>query len=176
MRQVEYRTADESDVPTIVELVESAYRGEASRVGWTTEADVLDGQRTDAAMVLEILADPDSCLLVAERAGEIVACCHLERHEGYAYFGMFAVRPGEQNGGIGRAILAEAERRVRADWQVREMHMTVIGVREELIAWYERRGYARTGKKSPFPYDDERFGQPLRDDLDFELLVKELSS
>jgi ribosomal protein S18 acetylase RimI-like enzyme len=174
MRQVEYRTAHESDVAAIVELVESAYRGEASRVGWTTEADVLDGQRTDAEMVREILADPDSRLLVAERAGEIVACCHLEHHEGYAYFGMFAVRPGKQNGGIGRAVLAEAERQVRADWRVREMHMTVIGVRDELIAWYERRGYARTGKKSPFPYDDERFGQPLRDDLDFELLVKEL--
>jgi ribosomal protein S18 acetylase RimI-like enzyme len=159
--------ADDSDVSAIVDLVESAYRGQASRAGWTTEADVLDGQRVDATMVEEILADPDSRLLIAERAGEIVACCQVERHEGYAYFGMFAVRPGEQRGGIGRAVLAEAERQVRDDWQAREMHMTVIQVREELIAWYERRGYARTGKTSPFPYGDERFGQPRRDDLEF---------
>jgi len=171
---VKYRIARAADVPAIIELVESAYRGEASRVGWTTEADVLDGQRTDAQMVQEILADPDSRLLVAERAGEIVACCQLERHYGYAYFGMFAVRPGEQGGGIGRAVLAEAERQVRDDWQAREMHMTVIRVREELIAWYERRGYARTGKTSPFPYGDERYGEPRRDDLEFELLIKKL--
>lgn len=155
-------------------LVESAYRGEASRAGWTTEADFLDGQRVDEAMIADILNDPDSRLLLAVDGDRILGCCHLERHDGYAYFGMFAVRPVEQGGGIGGAVLAEAERRARADWGVREMHMTVISVRDELIAWYERRGYARTGKMSPFPYGDERFGRPRRADLEFELLVKEL--
>ena len=88
---------------------------------------------------------------------------------------MFAVRPGAQGGGIGREILAEAERQVRADWQVREMHMTVISVRHELIAWYERRGYRRTGAIEPFPYQDQRFGAPRRTDLAFVVLEKPLA-
>lgn len=171
---MEYRIARPPDVPAVVALVESAYRGDASRAGWTTEADFLDGRRTDEVMVSEIVADPDSRLLLAFDADRLIACCHVERHEDYAYFGMFAVSPAEQGGGVGRAVLAEAERQAREDWRVREMHMTVISVRAELIAWYERRGYARTGKTSPFPYGDERFGQPRRDDLEFELLVKPL--
>lgn len=171
---MEFRIAQPQDVPEVVTLVESAYRGASSRAGWTSEADFLDGQRADDTMISDILRDPDSRLLLAFDADRLVGCCHLERHEGYAYFGMFAVRPGEQGGGIGRAILAEAERQVREDWQAREMHMTVISVRAELIAWYERRGYARTGKTSPFPYGDDRFGEPRRDDLEFELLVKQL--
>jgi ribosomal protein S18 acetylase RimI-like enzyme len=172
---VEHRIAEPQDVPEIVVLVESAYRGESSRTGWTSEADFLDGQRADETMILDILNDPDSRLLVAvDDRSRILGCCHLERHDGYAYFGMFAVRPGVQGGGIGREILAEAERQVLADWPVREMHMNFISVRDELIAWYERRGYTRTGKMSPFPYGDDRFGQPRRDDLEFELLIKEL--
>jgi ribosomal protein S18 acetylase RimI-like enzyme len=171
---VEFRIAQPGDAPRIVALVESAYRGDASRVGWTTEADLLDGQRTDDAMVLGILTDPDSRLLLAYAGDRLVACCHVERHDGFAHFGMFAVSPAEQGGGIGRALLAEAERQVRADWRAGEMHMTVISVRAELIAWYERRGYVRTGKTSPFPYGDDRFGRPRRDDLEFELLMKQL--
>ena len=171
---MEFRTARPADVPEIVALVESAYRGDASRAGWTTEADLLDGQRTDEPMVQEILDDPDSRLLLAVGGGQVVACCHLERHDDHAYFGMFAVRPGEQGGGVGRALLEEAERQARDDWRVREMHMTVISVRAELIAWYERRGYTRTGKMSPFPYGDDRFGLARRDDLEFELLTKPL--
>jgi GNAT superfamily N-acetyltransferase len=174
-----FRTADESDVPALVALVESAYRGEASRAGWTTEADLLDGQRTDPEGVAGVIRAPGSLMLVAERDGEPVACCQLERREGgageaVAYFGMFAVRPALQGGGLGRTVLAEAERVARERWRAREMHMTVITARADLIAWYERRGYVRTGRTSPFPYGDERFGVPLRDDLEFELLVKPL--
>ncbi|SFK83776.1 GNAT family N-acetyltransferase [Streptomyces pini] len=174
-----FRTAREDDVPTLVALVESAYRGETSRAGWTTEADLLDGQRTDPEGVADVVRTPGSLMLIAERDGEPVACCQLERREGgagetVAYFGMFAVRPVLQGGGFGRAVLAEAERTVRERWGAREMHMTVITARADLIAWYERRGYARTGRTSPFPYGDERFGAPLRDDLEFELLVKSL--
>jgi ribosomal protein S18 acetylase RimI-like enzyme len=87
---------------------------------------------------------------------------------------MFAVSPALQGAGLGKTIIAEAERRAREAWDVTEMHMTVISVREDLIAWYERRGYRRTGEMSPFPYGDERFGIPQRDDLQFELLVKPL--
>ncbi|MFD8142540.1 GNAT family N-acetyltransferase [Streptomyces sp. NPDC059708] len=169
-----FRSAVAEDVPALVALVESAYRGDASRAGWTTEADYLDGQRTDLNGVAAIIADPDSTLLVVERAGELVACCQLEHRGDHAYFGMFAVRPGLQGGGLGKEVMAEAERRAREDWKVAEMRMTVVNVREELIAYYVRRGYRRTGELSPFPYGDERFGIPLRDDLAFELLVKAL--
>lgn len=171
-----FRAAGVDDVPAVVALVESAYRGERSRAGWTTEADILGGQRTDPEAVLEVVQDRQSVLLLAfSSAGTLSACCHLEKHDDYAYFGMFAVRPERQRGGIGKTVLEEAERVVRSRWGTREMHMTVISVREELIAWYERRGYRRTGKMSPFPYGDERFGLPKRDDLEFELLVKELA-
>ncbi|HEV7627874.1 MAG TPA: GNAT family N-acetyltransferase, partial [Streptomyces sp.] len=119
--------------------------------------------------------DAGSIMLAVERAGELVACCQLERRGDDAYFGMFAVRPELQGAGLGKAVLAEAERTVRAEWGAREMQMTVIQQREDLISWYERRGYARTGKLSPFPYGDERFGIPQRSDLAFELLVKPLA-
>ncbi|MFD7229878.1 GNAT family N-acetyltransferase [Streptomyces sp. NPDC059881] len=169
-----YRDATEADVPALVELVESAYRGDTSRSGWTTEADILDGQRTDPDGVRQVISAPGSRLLVVHRDDELVACCQLEHRGDAAYFGMFAVRPGLQGGGLGKRILAEAERTAREAWGVGEMHMTVISVREELIAWYERRGYRRTGRMTPFPYGDERFGVPQRDDLQFELLVKPL--
>ncbi|MFF7299967.1 GNAT family N-acetyltransferase [Streptomyces sp. NPDC090085] len=169
-----FRSAVEADVPALVTLVESAYRGDASRAGWTTEADYLDGQRTDPDGVRAVIDSPDSVLLVVERSGEVVACCQLEHRGDHVYFGMFAVRPGLQGGGLGKEILAEAERRARETWGAAEMRMTVVNVREELIAYYVRRGYRRTGELSPFPYGDERFGIPLRDDLAFELLVKPL--
>jgi ribosomal protein S18 acetylase RimI-like enzyme len=169
-----FRDATEADVDTLVALIESAYRGDASRAGWTTEADILEGQRTDPQGVLEVVESPDSRLLTVERDGTVVACCQLEHRGEYAYFGMFAVSPTLQGAGLGKAVIAEAERQARESWGVREMHMTVISVREDLIAWYERRGYRRTGKTSPFPYGDERFGIPQRPDLRFELLVKPL--
>ncbi|MFE6906188.1 GNAT family N-acetyltransferase [Streptomyces erythrochromogenes] len=169
-----FRSAVEADVPELVALVESAYRGDASRAGWTTEADYLDGQRTDPDGVRAVIDSEDGVLLVVERSGELVACCHIEHRGDHAYFGMFAVRPGLQGGGLGKEILAEAERRAGETWGAREMRMTVVNVREELIAYYVRRGYRRTGELSPFPYGDERFGIPLRDDLAFELLVKPL--
>ncbi|MEU9375113.1 GNAT family N-acetyltransferase [Streptomyces sp. NPDC048255] len=169
-----FRSAVEADVPELVALVESAYRGDASRAGWTTEADYLEGRRTDEAGVRQIVDAPDSTLLVVERAGALVACCQLEHRGDHVYFGMFAVRPGLQGGGLGKEILAEAERRAAEVWGAEEMRMTVVNVREELIAYYVRRGYRRTGELSPFPYGDERFGVPLRPDLAFELLVKSL--
>ncbi|MGW2727739.1 GNAT family N-acetyltransferase [Streptomyces sp. NPDC001494] len=169
-----FRDAGDADVDALVVLIESAYRGDASRAGWTTEADILQGQRTDPEGVLEVIKAPDSRLLTVEQGGRIVACCQLEHRGDAAYFGMFAVSPTLQGAGLGKAVIAQAERQARDTWGVTEMHMTVISVREDLIAWYERRGYRRTGETTPFPYGDERFGIPQRDDLRFELLVKPL--
>ena len=169
------RRAVATDVPAIVTLVESAYRGDVSRGGWTTEADFLDGQRVDVAGVTDIVVKPDSIVLLAERAdGALLACCHIENNGNACYFGMFSVRPGLQGSGIGRRMLAEAERIARDEWKSIKIEMTVISIRDELIAWYERRGYRRIGVFKPFPYGDERFGIPKRDDLRFELMEKSL--
>ncbi|MCG6493739.1 GNAT family N-acetyltransferase [Kitasatospora sp. A2-31] len=170
-----FRPATVADVPALVALVESAYRGDASRTGWTTEADLLDGQRTDAEGVTAAVTNPEGVVLVAEPDGELIACCQLERRGRHAYFGMFSVSPGHQGGGLGRAVLAEAERFAEEEWGAVELEMTVIEQRADLIAWYERRGFRRTGVYSPFPYGDERFGIPRRPDLRFEKLVKELT-
>ncbi|MGF1432298.1 GNAT family N-acetyltransferase [Kitasatospora sp. LaBMicrA B282] len=172
--ELHFRPATDQDIPALLDLVESAYRGEASRAGWTTEADLLDGQRTDAPALAETLARPDTRVLLAERAGELLACCTVERRPAGAYFGMFSVHPASQGGGVGRAVLAEAERYVRDEWDAAQLEMTVIVQRDDLIAWYERRGFSRTGELSPFPYGDERFGVPKRPDLAFERLVKVL--
>ncbi|MFJ2833177.1 GNAT family N-acetyltransferase [Streptomyces sp. NPDC087263] len=169
-----FRDATDSDVDALVALIESAYRGDSSRAGWTTEADILEGQRTDPQGVLTVIKSPDSRLVTVERDGAIVACCQLEHRGDHAYFGMFAVSPALQGAGLGKVIIAEAERHAREVWGAEEMHMTVISVREDLIAWYERRGYRRTGRMTPFPYGDEHFGVPQREDLQFELLVKSL--
>jgi ribosomal protein S18 acetylase RimI-like enzyme len=172
--QPTFRPATPADVPALVALIESAYRGDASRAGWTTEADILEGQRTDPEGVLAVVEKADSRLVAVESGGELVACCQLEHRGEHAYFGMFAVRPELQGAGLGKIIIAEAERFARDEWGVAEMHMTVISVREDLIAWYVRRGYQRTGRTTPFPYGEERFGRPTRDDLEFELLTKKL--
>jgi len=169
-----FRLATQDDVTALVTLVESAYRGDSSRVGWTTEADLLDGQRTDPHSMSGIIAKPGSVIVLAERDGELLACANVERLEHAAYFGMFSVRPGLQGGGIGNALIAECERIARADWELKKMRMTVIWTRTELIAWYQRRGYRATGECKEFPYGDPKFGVPKREDLHFEIYEKDL--
>jgi ribosomal protein S18 acetylase RimI-like enzyme len=171
-----FRFAQPGDVPAIVALVESAYRGESSRAGWTTEADLLDGQRTDAEAISAVIAGRDSVMFLAEAGGQLVGCCQLEqRPHADAYFGTFAVRPGGQGQGWGGRILAEAERLARDEWGAGTMVMSVLAQRPDLIAWYERRGYRRTGGRVPFPYGNERFGVPKRPDLAFAILAKPLA-
>lgn len=174
MTALTFRDATHDDIDAIVALVEGTYRGDASRVGWTTEADLLDGMRIDAARVRDDLERAGSRVLLGERDGRLLACANVCIEDGAGYFGMFSVLPGVQGGGIGKQMLAEAERIARVEWQLPVMRMTVIDVRDELIAFYERRGYRRTGIHKPFPYGDARFGIPKRDDLRFEILEKNL--
>jgi ribosomal protein S18 acetylase RimI-like enzyme len=190
MTELHFRDATLADVPAVVALVTSAYRGEASRAGWTTEADLLDGARIDPDLLRADIEREGSRVLLAEleaparqglhgsrdagTAPALVACAHVAVEDGAGYFGMFAVRPGLQRGGIGHALLREAERIVGEEWRLPLMRMGVIDLRDELIAWYQRRGYRRTGVFRPFPYGDTRFGIPRRDDLRFEVLEKPL--
>jgi N-acetylglutamate synthase-like GNAT family acetyltransferase len=166
---VEIRPARASDVPALLDLVTSAYRGDASRAGWTTEADLIDGGRTDDDELTELLPD----LLVAEDETGLLGCCAMTERDGVGYFGTFAVRPTLQGGGVGSQLLAAAEARA-LERGLPAVEMTVLSVREELIAYYERRGYTRTGESRPFPYGVTKNGLPRTDDLEFVVLLKPL--
>lgn len=163
----------------LVELVNSAYRGDTSKVGWTTEADLLGGQRIDAERVQEILANSEMQVLVWPRASDpsegLDACVLLERTGTRAYLGMLTVRPGLQNQGWGREMLETAEQWVATHWNSLAVEMTVISVRQELIQWYERRGYRKTGERRPFPMSDLRFGLPKVEHLEFIVMEKALN-
>lgn len=175
------RRATPLDVDAVVALVTSAYRGEPSRAGWTTEADWIDGDRTNPGEVAGIIAGRESLLLLVEDPDGIgpalEACCQLARSApGVAYFGMFAVRPDRQGKGIGKLLLTEAERFARRTWRAEVMRMTVVDVRADLIDWYGRRGYRLTGETEPFPYGDPAFGIPKVPDLKFAVLAKSLAA
>lgn len=174
--EVRFREALTGDVADVVALVESAYRGEDSRLGWTTEADLLEGQRTDAEGISAIVESLDAVLLLAVLdggiGGGIVGCCELRRMRDCAYFGTFAVNPRRQGGGVGRRLLTYADAEAVRRWGSTAVQLTVIAQRGDLIAWYERLGFVRTGERRPFPYGEERFGLPLRDDLEFVVLSR----
>ena len=170
-----FRPAAPDDVPALHRLVESAYRGDSAKAGWTHEADLLGGQRTDEAELLDILADAGRVILLAEVDGVLTGCVQVaDQGRGLAYLGLLTVDPTRQAGGLGRLLIDAAEAEAVARFGATRMEMTVIRQRAELIAWYERRGYRRTGDYSPFPYGDERFGLPRRDDLRFEVLEQPL--
>src|SRR5205085_10428711 len=129
------RAADAGDVDAIVALVDSAYRGETSRQGWTTEASLLEGQRTDLAAISAAIASANTRLIVAmDAARQLIGCGALERVDPErAYFGTFAVRPSQQGTGLGKRLLAEAERYARSDWGCERLELQVIAQRTELI-------------------------------------------
>ena len=174
MTDLRFRAATVSDVEPIVALVSAAYRGEASTVGWTSEDHLLKGQRTDADMVTAAIADPDGTVQLVERDGRLLGCIQITHAGTAAHFGMFAVDPMLQAGGVGSALLTHAESLAREQWGCTSMDLEVIGQRESLIAYYARRGYRATGDTAPFPYGDERFGIPQRDDLYFAVLRRAL--
>lgn len=165
--------ATRADIPALLTLIHSAYRGDSSRRGWTHEADLLDGQRTDAAALTETLDDPAQLLLVARDGDRLAGCIALTDKRGLGYIGLVTVDPERQSGGLGRQLLDAAEDAARTRFAATRCEMTVIDGRDELVAWYRRRGYRLTGERRPFPATDPRFGLP-REPLEFVVLEKPL--
>ena len=175
---LKFRVASQADAALLQVLVRSAYRGEESRQGWTTEADLLTGDRIDLQGIMAKINEPNGAVLVAaDENNNTIACCEvLQSNDDSAYFGMFAVDPLRQGGGLGRRVLAYAENYCRQEWGVKSIEMTVIWTRHELISWYIRRGYRLTGKTKPFPYEHLVHDVPLRHDLYFQVLEKTLDT
>lgn len=171
---ISFRQARLEEVGFIVELVNSAYRGEASKAGWTTEADLLDGQRTDEHEIKNLIEDENSMILLCLQGDEVIGSVNLQRKGEAGYLGMFVVKPTLQGAGIGKRFLQAAEEICRQKWNSKKMTMSVITLRAELIAFYERRGYQRTGEMLPFPKDPGN-GIPRVENLQFEMLEKDLA-
>lgn len=165
------RNAIDGDVLQIVALVNSAYRGDSSKLGWTTEAELLEGIRTDAVEVAAILADDNSAILVGVHNTQIVASVHVQKSRDVALLGMFAVSPWSQGRGIGKQMLIAAERHVQMEWNLSKIAMKVISLRHELIAFYERCGYRRTGTTQEFILP-VAMGRPKVANLRLEILEK----
>jgi predicted N-acetyltransferase YhbS len=169
------RAATRTDIPALHVLVESAYRGDSARRGWTHEADLLDGQRTDPVSLAEIIDDPDQRILVALDGSAIIGCVQIARKEnGKAYLGLLSVNPLLQATGLGKQLIAAAEHDAATYFGASVMEMTVIGKRTELIDYYRRRGYLPTGEERPFPFGDERFGLPKTSELVFIVLARNI--
>lgn len=173
--KLNFSTASAKHIKDLVSFVNSAYRGDSSRSGWTTEADLLDGQRIDFDMLKNLLQSSENVILLAhdsEHPANLVGCVHLDfSNPKLCYLGMLTIKPGLQNHGLGRQLLEAAESLARSR-SCQGMTMSVLSLRKELIDWYLRRGYQMTKEKKPFPYGDIRFGQPNRPDLEFLVLTK----
>lgn len=170
------RFATMADVPRLHALIESAYRGESATKGWTHESYLLGGQRTDEASLEAIIVDPAARIIVVDEGTGIIGCVQIgDQGCGTSYLGLLAANPNAQAGGIGSRLISAAEREAASLFNAMRIEMTVIGRRHELIAYYERRGYAQTGETRPFPYDDERFGVAQSRDLDFVVLEKAIA-
>jgi GNAT superfamily N-acetyltransferase len=170
--------ATEGDYASIVDLVNLAFRGVGLSASWNSEGDFIEGQRlTESLLREDLAAKPDAVLLTYrdDPDGELLGTVWLEpKKDGVWYLGLLTIRPGLQNRQIGRALLGVAEGFAKQHGASR-IRMSVVNVRTTLIAWYERRGYFLTGETQPFPYADQRFGRPLRHDLHFVLLEKDLA-
>ncbi len=161
-----------ADASALNQLVNSAYRGDTSRQGWTTEADLLDGTRIDEAALRELIEKPDTVILTYREAGKLLGCVELRLQEGKLYLGMLSVKPDIQGKGVGKKLMQAAED-YAAQQNLNTIMMTVISVRKELIDWYIRHGYQLTGERKPFVVPDARWGIPKKE-LEFVVLEKRL--
>jgi ribosomal protein S18 acetylase RimI-like enzyme len=164
--------ADLSDVPALNRLVNSAYRGEESKKGWSTEADLLDGTRIDEAALRDIMLRGDTTILKYEEDANLVGCVELRKEGHKIYLGMLSVKPDIQGGGIGKKLMQASEVFAR-EQQCKSVFMTVISARQLLIDWYVRHGYHLTGERKPFIMPDSRWGIP-KQKLEFVVLEKTL--
>lgn len=165
----------DSNIVGIAILVNSCYRGESARLGWTSESDIIDGQRTDPESLLELINTENSCIILLEskETKQLIGCCHVEKSKtsSHMYLGMLSVSPTLQNQGIGKALLLIAEKYCLR-WGCNVIEMSVISIRKELQDWYKRHGFTVVGDPEPFPYDNPKVGKPKVEGLMFDVLVK----
>jgi ribosomal protein S18 acetylase RimI-like enzyme len=161
-----------TDASALNQLVNSAYRGDSSRQGWTTEADLLDGTRIDETAMRDLIEKPGTVILTYREVGELLGCVELRLQDGKLYLGMLSVKPNTQGKGIGKKLMHAAEDYARQQ-NITTIFMTVISVRQELIDWYIRHGYKLTGERKPFVVPDTRWGIP-KIQLEFVVLEKSL--
>ena len=148
---LDFRLALPADAASIARLVNAAYRGDEGRAGWTHEMHLIAGERTNEDEVRHLVDMPDTVMLLGVAEGEIAGSVLLQRQGESAYFGMFVVQPRLQGAGLGRQMIAAVEDFVRRTWAARRLTLTAITLRAELIDYYERRGFRRTGETVPFP-------------------------
>ena len=161
-----------ADVPSLAILIERAYRGPEAAKGWTNESALLTGPRSSPAEIEALIRAKDSRFVTARHGDRLVGCALIQKHGEGAYFGMFAIDPDIQGGGLGKAVVARCEEAVRELWSAKYLRMTVISLRDKLIAWYERRGFIQTGEHEPFPFDSATGA--LRTDFDLTVLQKQV--
>ncbi|WP_353070378.1 GNAT family N-acetyltransferase [Tunturibacter empetritectus] len=166
-----------ADIDELVTFVNNAYKGKSAEAGWASEAKLIGGQRIDSTILAETVANGKATVLLMrdDHKAPLAGCVSLETTDEPAvwYLSMLAIDPQRQADGLGRTLLSYAEDYVKAR-RAQKVRITVIWLRHSLSEWYERRGYRRTGKTEPFPYDDQRFGVPARNDLYFEVFEKVL--
>ena len=172
MNDTRFAYADLTDVPRVAALIELAYRGPAAATGWTNEAAILTGPRSSPAEVEALIRDGNSRFVLAFEGERLIGCALIQQYADGAYFGMFAIDPAQQGGGLGKAIVAQCEQAAQELWGAAFLRLTVISLREQLIEWYERRGFVRTGEHEPFPF--ETATGALRTDFDLIVLEKPL--
>ena len=169
------REATAEDLEPLARFVNLAYRGASAREGWSHEVDLLDGQRTDPTLLAEMIVPPSAIILDDDQSAIRVCVQVSVRRPGVYYFGMLAVDPAQQGTGLGRAVVTAVEARAR-EQGCATIELTVLHLRETLIAWYERLGFRRTGATEAFPYGDDRYGKPLRGDLTLVVMEKRLGA
>jgi ribosomal protein S18 acetylase RimI-like enzyme len=159
-----------ADVPALAVLIERAYRGPEAAKGWTNESMLLSGPRSSPAEIEGLLREPDSRFVTASADGKMIGCALIKKDGAGAYFGMFAIDPDLQGGGLGKLFITRCEAAAKDLWGATYLWLTVINLRDKLIGWYERRGFVQTGEHKPFPFDTATGA--LRTDFDLTILRK----